>query len=101
MTEHLDWHGCYTARWSNIIVTEAMRHPAKFSRGLIERIYTHLLNQGYLRPGDTVLDPFGGVALGAWPAQRRGIHWCGVELESHFVNLRPSQSRPVAAAIQR
>jgi hypothetical protein len=84
---NLDWHGCYDQRWSGVIVDEAMRHPAKFSRGLIERIYRHLLAAGHLRPGDLVGDPFGGVALGAWPARRRGLHWVGVELEPRFVEL--------------
>lgn len=70
-----------------MIAAEAMGHPAKFSRGLIERIYRHLLRQGWLRPGDLAGDPFGGVALGAWPALRRGIHWVGVEIEPSFVAL--------------
>jgi len=48
-----DWRGCYNARWGGVIVDEAMRHPARFSRGLSERVYRHLLTAGYLHPGDT------------------------------------------------
>jgi hypothetical protein len=34
-----------------------------------------------------VLDPFGGVALGALDAQRLGLTWIGIELEEKFVKL--------------
>jgi len=34
-----------------------------------------------------ILDPFGGVSLGALDAMRLGLHWRGVELEAKFVEL--------------
>ena len=61
--------------------------PAKFARGLIHRIYRHLIEQGYVRPGAVVLDPFGGVALGALDALTYGLRWIGCELEPRFVTL--------------
>lgn len=83
----LEWSGCYDSSWRGIIVPEAYRHPAKFARGLIQRIYRHMLQQGYVRPGMTVVDPFGGVALGAVDAMENGLRWVGVELEPHFHKL--------------
>jgi uncharacterized Zn finger protein (UPF0148 family) len=83
----LSWYKCYKERWGQEIVPEAYGHPAKFARGLIRRIYEHALEQGYLRKGDTVLDPFGGVALGAADALANGLNFVGVELEQNFVDL--------------
>jgi len=85
--KQLEWHGLYKNGWKGEIVAEAYSHPAKFSRGLIRQIYAHLLEQGYLKEGDTVVDPFGGVALGALEAMVNGCNWVGVELEQKFVDL--------------
>jgi len=82
----LDWHGCYDEQWSQTITKDSFGHPAKFSKRLIERIYDHLLERGYVQPGDLVGDPFGGVALGGIAAAYRGLRWVGVELEQKFVN---------------
>lgn len=81
------WHGCYQDGWQDLIVQEAFAHPAKYSRGLIHRLYRHLLEQGYIRPGQTVCDPFGGVALGALDAMTYGLRWVGCELEPRFNDI--------------
>jgi len=81
------WQGCYDAGWKGLIVEDAFAHPAKFSRNLIGRIYRHMIERGWLAPGMTVVDPFGGVALGALDAMANGLHWRGCELESRFVTL--------------
>jgi hypothetical protein len=81
------WNGCYPSNWSGMIVPDAMKHPAKFSSKLIRRIYQHMFQEQWLRPGDYVLDPFGGVALGALDAMRAGLRWRGVELEERFYVL--------------
>jgi len=81
------WQGCYPSSWKGAIVDDAFRHPAKFSSKLIRRIYEHLVAEGWVKAGDTVVDPFGGVALGGLDAIRLGLHWRGCELESHFVEL--------------
>lgn len=82
-----DWFGRYSSGWQKEIVPEAFSHPAKFARGLIRHIYEYVLEQGYLREGDTVLDPFGGVALGALDAMVHGLHYISIELEERFVQL--------------
>jgi hypothetical protein len=83
----LNWTHCYDDTWKGLIVDEAFAHPAKFARGLIRRIYAHALGAGYLKPGDIVIDPFGGVALGGLDASMLGLHWRGCELEPRFVAL--------------
>lgn len=82
-----EWHGCYDKPLKGFIVPEAFSHPAKFSLALIERIYDHCLERGYLKRGDRVGDPFGGVATGGIVAAYRGLAWYGVELEPRFVKL--------------
>ena len=82
-----DWKGCYPSDWKGKIVPEAFSHPAKYSSRLIERIYKHMGEMGWLKEGDTVIDPFGGVALGAFVALRYGLNWSGVELEQNFVRI--------------
>jgi DNA modification methylase len=81
------WNDCYQERWQGKIYPLSICHPAKFSRGLIKRIYEHAIEEGWVSRGDNVLDPFGGVALGALDAITNGLNWTGVELEEKFVKL--------------
>ena len=87
MGSRIEWHGLYGESWQGEIVPEAFSHPAKFSRALIRKIYEFLQGEGLLAAGDHIIDPFGGVALGALEAMRRGMHWHGCELEPRFVEL--------------
>lgn len=87
MVEITDWTGCYDNGWKGLISDAAFSHPAKFAHGLIRRIYQHLLAEGMVQPGDVVIDPFGGVALGGLYAMQNGLHWIGCELEARFVEL--------------
>jgi len=77
------WENCYPSNWKGKIVDEAIAHPAKFSSKLIRKIYEHMLEEGWLKPGDVVIDPFGGVALGAMDAMRLGF----VTLHEHRAML--------------
>jgi hypothetical protein len=81
------WTNCYPSSWKGVITPESMAHPAKYSSKLIRRIYQHLVAEGWVRAGDKVVDPFGGVALGALDAMRMGLHWYGCELEPRFAEL--------------
>jgi len=83
----VDWRGLYGEGWGIDLTPEAYSHPAKFARGLIRRIYEEMVMRDWLRAGDSILDPFGGVAAGALEAMRCGLHWTGVELEQKFVTL--------------
>ena len=81
------WHGCYSGSWNGILVPDAFAHPAKFAPMLIYRILRHMLERGYIQPGDSLLDPFGGIGSGGYYAMLLGLHWTGVELEPRFVEL--------------
>lgn len=83
----LDWRNCYDDNWNGYIVPEAFAHPAKFARGLVERIYKHMLEQGWIKRGDTIFDPFGGIGNGGIIGASLGLKWVGVELEERFVNF--------------
>lgn len=55
MNKKIDqWHGCYDDGWQGSIVPEAFSHPAKFSRGLIHRIYQHAKEMGWVKSGDWI-----------------------------------------------
>lgn len=85
-----EWVGCYGEAWGADITAESVCHPAKFSRALIRRIYQHCADEGWIERGEVrpiVVDPFGGVALGALEAMRLGCNWVGCELEPKFVAL--------------
>lgn len=82
-----DWRGMYKENWKGDIYPEAFAHPAKYSKALIRAIYDHLIEKNWIKPGDTVVDPFGGVALGGLFAAVKGLDWIGVELEPRFVKL--------------
>lgn len=81
------WHGCYPSDWRGTIIQESTAHPAKYSSRLIERIYEHLSEMGWVEAGDSVVDPFAGVGLGALHALRLGLHWTGIELENRWFEL--------------
>jgi SAM-dependent methyltransferase len=83
----LDFYQCYAERWGGLLCPEAMAHPAKFSPGLITRIYDHGFARGWWRPVDLVADCFGGVGCGGVLAPYKGLRWLGVELEERFVAL--------------
>lgn len=81
------WQRCYEDSWDGFIVPEAFAHPAKFARGLISRIYLEMLAAGMLEAGDSVADPFGGIAGGGIIAAGLGLQWYGCELEEKFWKL--------------
>lgn len=78
------WHGCYDEGWKGLIVDEAFAHPAKISYALAGRIYEHAFKHGWVKPGDRVVDPFGGIGGTAIHAACHGLQWLGCELEPRF-----------------
>lgn len=81
------WTGCYARQWSGALIPDAFKHPAKFSRSLVERILEYGIEKGYWAPGMRLGDPFGGVGTGAVAAADRGFEWIGQELEEQFVEI--------------
>ena len=60
---------------------------AKFSYSLTERMFGHAIEQGWLKKGQVVVDPFGGVGCGGIVAAYADIQWISCELEQKFVDL--------------
>lgn len=89
-----EWAGAYDLSWKGYICEAAFAHPAKFSRGLIERIYKHMISQGWLNRGDCVVDCFGGIGTGGIVAASLGLAWLGVELEPKFHTLAAGMDCP-------
>lgn len=87
MTKVTQWHGCYDGNLKDLIIPEAFKHPAKMSRKLCERIFDYGREQGYWQPGDTIIDPFGGIGTTGIIGAYRGYHVICVELEEKFVKL--------------
>jgi hypothetical protein len=81
------WHGAYKEGWKSLCVEGAFAHPAKFSRALIRMIYDHAKAEGWVQPGCWILDPFGGVSLGAHDALLQGYNVLHCELEPRFHEL--------------
>jgi hypothetical protein len=81
------WQGCYEDGWQGQIVPEAFSHPAKMSYNLLQRIYDHCFDQGWLKEGDVVVDPFGGIGSTGILGAYRGVHVVCCELEPKFTGL--------------
>lgn len=81
------WLDCYPSNWQGKIIKESTAHPAKYSSKLIFKIYDHLLEMGWVKKGDKVIDPFAGVGLGALRAVQLGLSWTGIELEQRWYEL--------------
>lgn len=82
-----DWHGIYDLGWGDLLCPESYSHPAKMARGLVFKIMEYLLELERIRPGQTIVDPFGGIGTTALPALLAGLNYVGVELEQKFVDL--------------
>jgi len=82
------WTGCYREGWGrNRLRPASFAHPAKNSYGLSVRIYEHALEEGWIEPGQTLIDIFAGVGGFALEAMRHGLHFVGIELEQRFVDM--------------
>lgn len=81
------WWDCYLDNWGDLIVKAAYQHPAKMARGLAYRIVTEGLARGWWKPGDEILDPFGGIGTTGLVAAAHGLRAVLVELEPKFVEL--------------
>lgn len=67
------------ARRKRLMVSGAMRHPAKMHMGILDEVVARY----GIKPGDWVLDPMAGIGTTAVLALY-GINVCLVELEDHF-----------------
>lgn len=81
------WQSCYDLSWKEMIVEGAFAHPAKMARGLVGKIYDYLFEHGFLKKGDVVVDPFGGICTTGIIGACRGVRVFACELEPKFVAL--------------
>ena len=82
-----NWYKCYDDSWKDIIVPEAFAHPAKMARGLTNRIFKHALDEQWIKAGDVVVDPFGGIGSTGIVGGCFGLQVVCVELEAKFCKL--------------
>lgn len=83
-----DWFGMYSSGWGRgDLVPDAFQHPAKAAKKLIFRIVQHALDNGWILPGQTVVDPFGGIGTSALPCLLAGVNVVTCELESRFTGI--------------
>ena len=88
------WIDCYEDGWKDVIVPEAFAHPAKFSYSLIQRIIGHAIRNEFVKRGDLIVDPFGGIGTGGIVAAYSELRWAGCELEEKFVRLADGYDCP-------
>lgn len=81
------WHNCYDSNLKGLITRESFAHPAKMARSLCERIFDHGQARGYWKPGDLIVDPFGGIGTTGIVGAYRGYQVISVELEPKFIEL--------------
>lgn len=84
----ITWLNCHRDKWPKYLLAQGtFDHPARFPRGLIGRLYKHGQDMQWFNPGDIVLDPFGGVALGAFDAMLKGLFWVGIDIDPQSVQV--------------
>ena len=81
------WERCYADSWRGIITPESFAHPAKMARGLALRIFAHAIAEGWIKPGEIVVDPFGGIGSTGIVGAEAGLQVVMCELEPRFVAL--------------
>ncbi|MDP2753353.1 MAG: DNA methyltransferase, partial [Nitrospirota bacterium] len=64
-----------------------MKHPAKMSWELLERIFKHLESMNLLTPDSIVIDFMAGTGRTNIMAALRGYRTISVELEPHFIEM--------------
>jgi len=81
------WKNCYEGSWKGVIVPEAFSHPAKMSYSLLKRILAHAKEQGWIKEGGVIVDPFGGIGSTGILGAYEGYQVVCCELEQKFVDL--------------
>lgn len=87
--KQIDWWGLYRERWTagETLTQQAFCHPAKVAPALARKIYQHALEEGWLKEGSLVVDPFWGVGGFGLSALLNGINIIGCEIEPKFFTL--------------
>lgn len=85
----LYWYGCYgsSAKYRQYMISEAVKHPAKMSWGLLERILKHLEMMNLITQESVVIDFMAGTGRTNTMAALRRHKTISVELEPHFIKM--------------
>jgi hypothetical protein len=87
-----DWYGLYKSgsRDDHLFTAASVRHPAKCSLALCNKILDTMQEWGWIETGSLVVDPFGGRGTTAlcWLARNAANRALTVELEPHFVEMQ-------------
>jgi len=96
----LEWHGCYGsgAKYNKYIIPESVKHPAKMSWELLERIFKHLESMNLLTQDSVVIDFMAGTGRTGTMAALRRYRTISVELEPHFVEMISGMTAMVKAS---
>ncbi len=81
------WSNCYDDGWKDVITPESFAHPAKMAYGLLKRILAHAADEGWIKPGQVIVDPFGGIGSTGILGAYEGYQVISVELEQDFVTM--------------
>lgn len=82
-----DWYGCYEESNKPWYVPEAFTHPAKMAIGLCRRIFEFMEEKKFIKRGDWIVDPFGGIGTTPLTGTAKGYKCISVELEEKFIRL--------------
>ena len=85
----LEWRGCYGsgAKYQRYIIPESVKHPAKMSWDLLERIFKHLESMDLINHDSIIIDFMAGSGRTGTIAALRRYRTISVELEPHFIEM--------------
>jgi len=81
------WKDCYSKTPKSLLSQQSFTHPARMSYKLCTKIFEYGEQQKYWKPGDTIIDIFGGVGMTAVIGCPKGYNVILVELEQFFHDL--------------
>ena len=87
--QDLEWRGCYGsgAKYNRYMIPDSVKHPAKMSWNLLERIFKHLELLNLLTTDSVVIDFMAGTGRTNTMAALRRYRTISVELEPHFIEM--------------
>lgn len=94
------WQHCYSGHY-DLITPESYAHPAKMAPALCYRILEHLEALGFLKEGDTILDPMAGTGMTALCAGAKGLKAITVELEEKFIDFEQTNKVYLESKLRR
>jgi 16S rRNA G966 N2-methylase RsmD len=101
-----DWYGLYkgsTSRDDHLFEPASVRHPAKMSLALTNKILDTMQEWGWIETGSLVVDPFGGRGTTAlcWISRHPANRALTVELEPHFVEMQQKNKEHAERRLHR